>query len=382
MTREELLDKALSCNRCGSCRGVSQDTVPNPSFSLQCPSGMTLLGAYEPAGLMYIARGLALGALKWDKDLADFLYSCTLCGYCEDLCSRGYRHTPSITILEELRRIIPDELKPPSLTRLAQYLCRVEGNKLSLLKAYGITDPDEEGRTDTIIFADRTIMANPSKLHEIGFILQKSGQQIGCFMNKPLPPVDTALLNAGFTGQLEECIEEIDARIETRGVKQVICYNPESLSVLLRHSNSRAEFIPITRLYSRMVAKKPHKKLKMPAVTYQDPCHLGRYAREYVAPRRVIAGLGLELKEMWRTRQDSLCCGSGGGVLFNKPALAKRYASNRWEEAKATGARLMITACPFCNINLNASKPKGLDVVDLTSLMAEAYGYKGKGVDR
>jgi Fe-S oxidoreductase len=343
---------------------------------------MTLLGAYEPAGLMYIARGLALGALQWDKDLADFLYSCTLCGYCEDLCSRGYRHTPSVTILEELRRIIPDELKPQSLTRLAQYLCRTEGNQLSLLKAYGITDPDEESRTDTILFADRTIIANPGKLHEIGFILEKSGRRIGCFMNKPLPPVDTALLNAGFAGQLEECIEEIDARIETRGIKQVICYNPESLSVLLRHSNSRAEFMPVTRLYSQMVAKKPHKKLKMAAVTYQDPCHLGRYAKEYLAPRQVIAGLGLVLKEMWRTRHNSLCCGSGGGVLFNKPALAKQYAANRWEEAKATGARVMITACPFCTINLNSSKPKGLSVVDLTSLMAEAFGYKRKAVAR
>lgn len=380
MTREELLDKALSCNRCGSCRGVSQDTVPNQSFSLQCPSGMTLLGAYEPAGLMYIARGLALGALKWDKDLVTFLYSCTLCGYCEDLCSRGYRHTPAITILEELRRMTPVELKPRNLTRLAESLCKTEGHKLSILKSYGIADPDEDSRVDTILFADRTIIANQNKLQEIGFLLQKSGKKIGCFMNEPLPPVDTALLNAGFSEGLEECIEEIDTRLDACGIKQVICYNPESLSVLLRHSNSRVEFTPITRLYSQMIAKKAHKKLKMPAVTYQDPCHLGRYAKEYVTPRQVIAGLGLNLKEMWRTKQNSLCCGAGGGVLFTDPSLAKRYAANRWEEAKATGARVMITACPFCNSNLGASKPKGFSVVDLTSLMAEAYGYKRKAV--
>jgi heterodisulfide reductase subunit B len=42
----------------------------------------------------------------------------------------------------------------------------------------------------------------------------------------------------------------------------------------------------------------------------------------------------------------------------------------------------MITACPFCTINLNSSKPKGLSVVDLTSLMAEAFGYKRKAVAR
>jgi len=46
VTKDELLDKVLSCNRCGSCRGVSQDTVPDQAFSTQCPSGMTLFGAY------------------------------------------------------------------------------------------------------------------------------------------------------------------------------------------------------------------------------------------------------------------------------------------------------------------------------------------------
>jgi len=343
---------------------------------------MTLLGAYEPAGLIYIARGLALGTLTWDKDLAKFLYSCTLCGYCEDLCSRGYRHTPAITILEELRSMTPDELMPQNLTRIAQSLRTAKGHTLDVLKTYGIADPAEDSRVDTILFADRTIMANAPKLQEIGFLMQKSGKRIGCFMNDPLPPVDTALLNAGCSGLLEECMEDIDTRLEKCGIKQVICYNPESLSVLLRHSNSRVEFIPITRLYSQMIAKKGFKKLKLPAVTYQDPCHLGRYAKEYINPRQIIAALGLNLKEMWRIKQNSLCCGAGGGVLLSNQALAQRYAANRWEEAKATGARTMVTACPFCTINLGACKPKGYSVVDLTSLMAEAYGYKRKAVAR
>jgi len=181
---------------------------------------------------------------------------------------------------------------------------------------------------------------------------------------------------------LEALMEEIDTRLETHGIKQVICYSPESLSVLLRYSNSRVEFISITRLYSELLAKKAFKKLKLPAVTYQDPCHLGRYAKEYVAPRQVITGLGLTLKEMWRTKHNSLCCGAGGGVLLTNPALAQRYASNRWEEAQATGARVMVTACPFCTIHLSQRKPKGYRVIDLTSLMAEAYGYKRKAVAR
>ena len=382
MTKEELLDKVLSCNRCGSCRGVSQDAVPNPDFSTQCPSGMTLFGAYEPAGLMYIARGLSLGNLKWDQDIANTLYSCTLCGYCEDLCGRGYRHTPAISILEELRRITPENLKPKNLKNSAESIKTKADHKLGILQEYGIPDPSEGSNVNTILFADNSITANGNKLKEIGFLIQKSGKKIGCFYKDPLPPVDTALLNAGYQDILEECMEEIDTRLDIYGIKRVICYNPESLSVLTRFSNSRVEFISITQLYNEMLKKKPYKKLKLPAVTYQDPCHLGRYAKEYAAPRQVINGLGLTLKEMWRSGHNSLCCGAGGGVLASNPGLAKRYASNRLKEAKATGAKVIVTACPFCNVNFMQSKPKDLKVLDITSLVAQAYGYKGKAVNK
>jgi heterodisulfide reductase subunit D len=88
--------------------------------------------------------------------------------------------------------------------------------------------------------------------------------------------------------------------------------------------------------------------------------------------------LGLELREMWRTTHNSLCCGAGGGVLAGNPGLAKKYADNRWHEATATGAKVMITACPYCNANLQGSKPKEFKVIDITTLVAQAYGYTGK----
>ena len=343
---------------------------------------MTLFGAYEPAGLMYIARGLSLGSLKWDSDIANTLYSCTLCGYCEDLCGRGYRHTPAVSILEELRRITPDNLKPKNLKKAAESVRTKADHKLAILKAYGITDPSEGDNVNTILFADNSIIANGNKLKEIGFLIQKSGRRIGCFYKDPLPPVDTSLLNGGYRDVLDECMEEIDTRLDTYGIKRVIVYNPESLSVFVRFSNSRAEFTSITQLYAEMLKKKRHKNLKLPAVTYQDPCHLGRYAKEYAAPRQAIKGLGLNLKEMWRSGRNSLCCGAGGGVLGSNPKLAKRYASNRWKEATATGVKTIVTACPYCYANLNQSKPKGGKVMDITSLVAQAYGYKGKAVSK
>jgi Fe-S oxidoreductase len=339
---------------------------------------MTFYGAYEPAGLIYMARGLAQGTLTWSKDLTRVLYACTLCGYCDDLCQRSIRYTPAIEIIEELRRLVPDELKPTSLKKAADTVKIPRNHKLSVLKRFGIHDLGKESRTDTLFFPDNTLLVNTPKLKEIGYILQRNGAKVGCFMSNSLPTVCADLLNGGCQKELDNCISEIDKKLSVYEIKTVIVYNPESLSVLKRFSRSSVEFISITRFYADMLKKKKVGKIKLPAVTYQDPCHLGRYAKEYAAPREVIAALGLELRQMWRSGENALCCGAGGGVLLNNPPLARIYAAHRWQEAQATGAKVMITACPSCYANLARNKSKGFKVVDLTTLVAQAYGYKGK----
>lgn len=379
MTKDELLEKALCCNRCGTCRGVVQDEVPDVAFSTQCPCSMTLFGAYEPSGLMYLARAIAQGDLKWNEDLAKILYSCTMCGYCDDFCQRGYRHTPCKAILEELRVIIPEKLKPAAIKKQVCSLDVPRTTKLGVLTKYGIADASA-GKSAVVLFGDNTIITNAAKLEEIGFIIQKSGKKVGCFISKPLPPVSAALLSGGFRKELEASIAVIDAQLEAAGVKTVIVYNPESLSVLKRFSRSNAEFISITRFCADMLKSKKikTKKAKLGKVTFQDPCHLGRYSKEYAAPREIMQRLGLDVIEMWRTRDNSLCCGAGGGVIVNRPDLAKKYAENRWQEIKATGAQTLLTACVFCNANLRQGKSKNIAMMDITSVVAQALGYAGK----
>jgi Fe-S oxidoreductase len=359
---------------------VTQERVPDIAFATQCPCGMTFYGAYEPAGLIYCARGIAQGTLTWSKDLTRVLYACTLCGYCDDLCQRSIRYTPAIEIIEELRRLVPDELKPTGIRKAADTVKIPKNHKLSSLKRFGIHDVGKGSRTDTLFFPDRTLLGNTSKLKEIGYILQRNGTNVGCFMSDPLPPVSADLLNGGCHKALDRCIAEIDKKLSACGIKTVIVYNPESLSVLKRFSQSSATFISIARFLADVLKKSKVKRVKLPSVTYQDPCHLGRYAKEYSAPRKVMASLGLEVKEMWRSRENGLCCGAGGGVLSTNPPLATTYASHRWHEARATGAQVMVTACPSCYANLTRSKPRGFKVVDLTSLAAEALGYSTKVV--
>jgi len=87
-------------------------------------------------------------------------------------------------------------------------------------------------------------------------------------------------------------------------------------------------------------------------VTYHDSCHLGRHSGEFDAPRDVIK-IFSKIVEMENIRENSLCCGSGGGVKSAFPEIANSIASKRCEEAKNTGADILITSCPFCKLNLD-----------------------------
>jgi Fe-S oxidoreductase len=112
------------------------------------------------------------------------------------------------------------------------------------------------------------------------------------------------------------------------------------------------------------------KPLNMKA-TYHDPCHLGRHAKVYDAPRDVIKKIpGIEFKEMANIRDTARCCGGGGGVRSAYPEESKRISEARLEEAAS--ADLIITACPFCVSNLRFGMADDKKrVADLTELVDE-----------
>jgi Fe-S oxidoreductase len=113
------------------------------------------------------------------------------------------------------------------------------------------------------------------------------------------------------------------------------------------------------------------KPMKVKA-TYHDPCHLGRHAKVYDAPRDVIKKIPeLDFKEMVNNRDTSRCCGGGGGVRSAYPNESKIMAEARLEEAAF--ADVIVTACPFCvnNLEFGMSDDKKKRIVDLTELVDE-----------
>ena len=88
------------------------------------------------------------------------------------------------------------------------------------------------------------------------------------------------------------------------------------------------------------------------AVTYHDPCYLGRYNGEYDSPRALLKALGIDIAEMERSGFRSRCCGGGGGAPITDIPGEKRIADMRMEDASATGAELVAVGCQQCTAML------------------------------
>jgi heterodisulfide reductase subunit D len=107
-------------------------------------------------------------------------------------------------------------------------------------------------------------------------------------------------------------------------------------------------------------------------VTYHDPCHIGRHMGIFEPPRELLENIsGIELVEMKRNRQHAWCCGSGGGVRSSFKDLSNFAAEERIEEAKETGANVIVSCCPFC-LNQFKSNSNEIQALDLSELIRKA----------
>jgi len=114
------------------------------------------------------------------------------------------------------------------------------------------------------------------------------------------------------------------------------------------------------------------------AVTWHDPCYLGRHNGIYDPPRDLLKKLGgLTLTEMADSREKSLCCGGGGGRIWMDAPKGERFGDLRLAQAKAVGAEVLVTSCPYCISNFEESRlsladDDPLQIKDLVEVLLES----------
>lgn len=108
-------------------------------------------------------------------------------------------------------------------------------------------------------------------------------------------------------------------------------------------------------------------------ITYHDSCYLGRYNDIYNPPRYILEHVpGVEVVEMERSKENGMCCGAGGGLMWMEETTGNRINVARTEQALRTEATTISSACPFCLTMISdGTKAKDVDETVQTRDVAE-----------
>ena len=176
------------------------------------------------------------------------------------------------------------------------------------------------------------------------------------------------------------------------GVKKIITQCPHCFNTLkneypqlggnyevMHHS----QLLERARRDGRLVARAARRSRS--ASSYHDSCYLGRHNDVYLAPRKVIGSLaGIDIVEMPRNGTKGMCCGAGGARMWMEESTGKKVNTERSQEAIATGASRIATACPFCYIMFDdgvkgEGKDEDVRVQDIAEILWEAIENESHG---
>jgi Fe-S oxidoreductase len=238
-------------------------------------------------------------------------------------------------------------------------------------------------QADVLLFAGCTMSLNPElspRIKKAAAVLQAAG------------------VDLGMLGAAEPCCGSVQQRIGDRELAAgMIAKNVKLLNSLgcttivtlcagccamLRRHYAQAEEKLVPKVYhlveylARLIRENKLAFTKEQQITlaYHDPCHLGRHLEVFDPPRAILKALpGITLVERPATREHTICCGAGGGMrLFEGGALATAIGAEAVRDAQKAGAQAIVSACPFCEMNLAAASPginEPLPVYDIVDLV-------------
>jgi Fe-S oxidoreductase len=195
------------------------------------------------------------------------------------------------------------------------------------------------------------------------FLFQQLAQQATETLNELFEGVET--VNRKIVVTCPHCFNTIGREYQQLGANYTVLHHTQLLNRLVRDK--------------RLVPVDPISQ----DVTYHDPCYLGRHNKVYEAPRELIGAAGATLTEMPRHADRSFCCGAGGARMWMEEHIGKRINHERVDEALATGAATVATACPFCRVMITdgvndlqdrreSAGQAGVDVRDVAQLLLES----------
>jgi Fe-S oxidoreductase len=329
---------ASACYQCGACTAV-------------CPWSQVL---GEPLNVRQMVRRAQLGL---DDEVAN-VWLCTSCRQCLALCPRGV-DVPAL--FRSLRGAAWQDQRVPEGLPSVLWSVYWDGNpwgqppseRFAWARDLDLEPFTAEHEFLLYVGCSASYDARLQKVaRALVAILRASGVRFGV-LGEQEPCCGEAVLALGNDQYVAEIVERNEQLFAEAGVKNIVTISPHCFDMFASHYSTDAGFraIHYTQLLGDLAedGRLPAASVEPLAVTYQDPCFLGRAHGVYEAPRRVLSSIeGVELREMEDNREQGLCCGGGGGRMWMETPVEERFAVLRARDAQATGAEILATACPAC----------------------------------
>lgn len=106
-------------------------------------------------------------------------------------------------------------------------------------------------------------------------------------------------------------------------------------------------------------------------VTYHDPCQVGRNGGFYEEPRDIVKAVAADYREMTPNREKQWCCGGGGGLVAESEfdTLRLKSGDKKVEQIRNTGAKVLVTPCENCRLQIEALNEKHNLGIRISSVM-------------
>ena len=395
-TWKQMLDFS-TCTECGRCQSVC------PAWTTGKPLSPKLLIMGLRENMFASADRLLSGSR--DSDVAtlvpttidpDVLWSCTTCGSCVEQCPVDIEHVDAIIDMRRFE-VLMESRFPPEAALLLRNLENqgdpwgmgsskrsdwMKSLDFDVTVVDGKIPPDMEylywvGCTGALDErARKTVESTARMLHRAGVNFGVLGPRESCsgdparrmgneYLFQEMAKANIATLNEvgakKIVASCAHCFNTIKNEYPELGGNYEVVHHSE----LLSHLIETGRLVPGASFTG--------------TVTLHDPCYLGRHNRVFDEPRSVLDSVpGSTTIEMDRSREMSFCCGAGGARMWMEETIGKRVNSERAQEAIATGANVIGTACPFCMIMLDdAVKGEGrgddVTVLDISQVIERSF---------
>jgi Fe-S oxidoreductase len=393
------------CGKCKICQACHVQEVDHERFWRNCPSGTRFrFEAYYASGKLELANAVVRNEIQPNERAAHALYTCMLCGSCEEQCY-GVKQLYPLRVIELLReRAVRDGWGPPpefdSLKANLRESGRLFGKDAletnEWAEGLGIEETGKRSKrgktgkavkesTDTLLFVGCQYASRPElkdEVRSLALVLREAGIDFMTIGRRELC-CGAPLLEIGERDLFERMALENVERIKESGATRVVTACPHCAYVMKEEYSEVLEGIELVHaveLVAPLIAggSLEPRGISPGKVTYHDPCMLGRRLDIYEEPRSIVRAIpGAELAELPRSRANALCCGGGGMAWWAYPDYARWVAGERLYEAAWSGAERLVTACPQCQWMLGgaagaADRPGGPKVQGLWTLLWES----------